>query len=170
MVESLSWNDGMMSNIEEQKFEERLQSIIRHKLFVEDACSLIVKHIYKTEHDERFARQLTANAFSHDNSKFIGVEWLHLDSENKDLRSIAIQHHVSHNEHHPEYWGEIENMPRLYLAEMVADWYARSSEFADGLVVWVKGTAAPKYGFSLKGRVYKDIKYFLDILLNSTFK
>jgi hypothetical protein len=65
-----------------------------------------------------------------------------------DRMLIATERHVLVNKHHPEYWcGETENlinsedrdkprteiifaqdMPNIYIAEMVADWFAVSAE------------------------------------------
>jgi hypothetical protein len=78
--------------------------------------------------------------------------------------------HVQTNPHHPEYWsGGIDTMPRLYKAEMVCDWHARSSEFGTDLREWAKGKAVRKYKMNHSGRTYKEIKELLDLLLERKF-
>ena len=57
---------------------------------------------------------------------------------------MGIRHHAETNPHHPEYWHGIENMPKVYIAEMVCDWYARSNEFGSDLREWVKDKATKK--------------------------
>ena len=47
----------------------------------------------------------------------------------KHYRSNAIQHHVKHNPHHPEYWDELgEPMPLVHVISMFFDWEARSTQ------------------------------------------
>lgn len=90
-------------------------------------------------------RKLIANSLIHDNSKFYGIEWENLDPSidvtaepNRKLKlNLAIQHHNRTNPHHPECWGGIENMPYVYLAECVCDWWARSIEFGTSLHDWI---------------------------------
>lgn len=82
-------------------------------------------------------KRLLANSLIHDNSKFYGIEWEYLrnDVEPK-LKQLAIDQHINNNPHHPEYWGGIDNMPGLYIFEMVADWSAMSREFRNNLLDW----------------------------------
>jgi hypothetical protein len=61
-------------------------------------------------------------------------------------------------------------MPRIYVAEMVADWGARSSEFGNDLMEWIKNNATTKFGFSLKSKVFQEIKFFVNLMLEQPFK
>ena len=61
-------------------------------------------------------------------------------------------------------------MPKVYVAEMVCDWYARSSEFGNDLRDWIKDKATKKFDMTVQSRVYKEIKDMVDILLDVTFK
>lgn len=114
------------------------------------------------------ARRLVQRAYRHDNSKFEGVEWNHMDKGFDDpLGKEAILHHQQVNNHHPEYFAEgIKGMSEVQLAEMVCDWHARQSEIGTDLREWVTGKAAEKYEYSLKSVVYKRIKRFVDLLLD----
>ena len=84
---------------------------------------------------------------------------------------LALFQHTSTNPHHPEYWNNgVQGMHEVYVAEMVCDWHARSSEFGSDLRTWVKESASKKFEFSLTSKVYKSIKGYLDLLLDSPFK
>lgn len=124
-------------------------------------------------------RMLIANGYIHDNSKFYGIEWEYLNcnewpfpEEKRSLFEAALHQHVTTNKHHPEYWGAggIEEMPRLYLAEMTADWKSRSAEQGSDLMEWVKEKATKKFHFSTSGRVYKELKDFIELLLEKRFR
>jgi hypothetical protein len=125
--------------------------------------------------------ELISNGYVHDHSKFSGIEWLYLNEESKEtcpeLFSAALHQHQSTNPHHPEYWqvdddiaSGIKQMPRLYIAEMVCDWKARSNEFGTDLRGWIKEKAAKKWLFTFQSSEYKQIKDIVDLLLDSEFK
>lgn len=121
-----------------------------------------------------FGLELIANGNIHDNSKFHGIEWLYMhDDVLKDDPTkfkMALQQHITTNKHHPECWaGGIDGMPRIYIAEMVCDWHARSSEFGTDLREWIKDKACKKFSMSCSGKIYKQIKDFLDLLLDRSF-
>ena len=158
----------MTKNSPKKDEAKHLKTLMRHIALVRDACEVIADKLIE-EGEFVFAKKLIANSLIHDNSKFYGVEWDHLNSEEKEWKKIAIQHHIVINPHHPQYWGGIENMPRIYIAELVADWHARGQEFGTSLSVWIKDVDTDRFKFTLKGKVYKEIKYFSDILLESSF-
>tara|TARA_Y100001938_G_C7993106_1_gene380558 strand:+ start:518 stop:997 length:480 start_codon:yes stop_codon:yes gene_type:complete len=154
--------------------EKHLRSLLRHIESVRQSCIILGERIIESG-DERLGISLISNGQIHDCSKFRGSEWLYLraelsDSEkNNKLEQARIQH-VSTNPHHPEYWGSIHEMPKVYVAEMVCDWYARSSEFGNDLRDWIKDKATKKFDMTVQSRVYKEIKDIVDILLDVTFK
>jgi len=153
--------------------QERMKSVIRHISHVQQSCSLLGERLI-LQGEVGMGRKLIANGFIHDNSKFYGIEWKHLHDdvkvESPELFASALQQHVLTNRHHPEYWDGIENMPRLFLAEMICDWHARSSEFGTDLRGFIKEVATKKFKFTLQGKVYKDLKYFVDSLLDQPFQ
>ncbi len=152
--------------------EKRLSTILRHISNVREDCELLGnKLIEQGEMDT--GRKLIANGLIHDNSKLHGIEWayLHQDILEKEelLFKAAAKQHVHTNPHHPEYWGDIEQMPRVYVAEMVCDWHARSSEFGTDLRAWIKEKAFTKYKIPINGRIHGEIKEFLILLLDRRF-
>lgn len=123
----------------------------------------------------RFGVELIANSMIHDYSKFRGLEWKFLrpqedepDIASEDRMKAVIQHHLT-NPHHPEYWAGIDNMPDIHIAEMVCDWHARSIDFGSDLRQWIKDRAMERYGIKPKGKTWRKIKFFLDLLLDKPF-
>lgn len=124
--------------------------------------------------DEVFSRRLIALSYIHDNSKFFGIEWLYLNDETKEKEPIlfyaALEQHQKSNPHHPEYWGNITDMPRLYLAEFVCDTIARSQEFGTDYREWLDNYLKSKQKLKPQNKVFKEIKSFTDLLLEKPFK
>jgi len=149
---------------------KHLKSLVRHINIVQDAGQLLGERLIDQNECE-FGKILIANTLSHDQSKFFGIEWDSLRrGEEPETLILALKQHLSTNKHHPEYWGGIDEIPRIFLSEMVCDWYARSTEMGTDIRKWVKEEAVEKYKMSLKGKTYKSIKYFLDMLLDDTFE
>ena len=152
---------------------KRLDALIRHIDNVKDRCLLLGERLISRGEDE-LGRHLVANGYIHDHSKFSGIEWLYLhqDIHDKDPDKflLAASQHVSTNKHHPEYWGSIHEMPRIYTAEMVADWASRSAEFGNDLRSWCRDKATTKYKMTVQSKTYKEIKDLVDILLDPAFK
>ena len=150
---------------------EHLNNLTRHINLVRDACELLGRRLIE-KGEENLGIQLIARGYKHDVSKFFGPEWdfLHNGTNvpDKELK-YAINCHQSGNDHHPEFWGGIEEMPRVAIAEMVADWYARGQEFGTSLRDWIDETAVERYNINKRGKHYKWIKEFVDILLFNTF-
>lgn len=84
---------------------------------------------------------LGENIQKHDLSKFSDEEfnpyrnWFYPclnEEKNKESFDKAWEHHYLNNPHHPQYWvreNYIEDMPPIYLAEMLIDWEAMSMKF-----------------------------------------
>lgn len=152
---------------------DHLNSIVRHINKVRENCLVLSDRLIKNE-EFTLAKDLLAVGLKHDVSKIENdIEWEYLRDEFKDKPEfkLAFKSHLSSNPHHPEYWsGGISEMPRVYIYEMVADWKARSEEFGTDLRDWVKNVALEKYSIPTQGRVYKEIKHALDLLLDKPFK
>jgi len=154
----------------------KIRSITRHIRNVEDNCLLMgEKLIGMGEVD--LGKQLIANGFVHDASKFTGIEFEYLSTgnpteENYKLKlKLAIQHHQKTNLHHPEAWsGGIKDMPDVYLAEMACDLKARSEEFGTNFREWINDTATIKWNFNNEDKVYKDLMRYVDLLCQSPFE
>lgn len=153
---------------------KKLDSILRHINNVRDNCLILGEKLIE-EGELPLGLKLIANGHIHDNSKFTGIEWAYLNCETKEnqpgLFFAALEQHQKTNRHHPEYWpGGIEEMPSIYLAEMVCDVKGRSEEFGSSVLDWIKDECTRKYKFSTSGRVYKEMKRFLDLLIGEKFK
>jgi hypothetical protein len=60
-------------------------------------------------------------------------------------------------------------MPEIYIAEMVCDCAARSSEFGTDVRKWFSETSTKKYCFSMEDHVGELILKYLDLLLARPF-
>lgn len=61
-------------------------------------------------------------------------------------------------------------MPSIYVAEMVCDWSARSHEQGNDLRDWIKDRGTKTFGMTVQSKIYKEIKNFVDLLLEPGFK
>jgi hypothetical protein len=151
--------------------EEHLDDLVRHIERVRENCLLLGKRLIASGRLD-FGRLLIARGFVHDASKFHGIEWdyLHVGPDvDPERLELAIEQHRRTNCHHPEFWGGLEHMPEICVAEMVCDWYARAQEFGTDLREWIDTEAAQKYRIDVRGQQYQWIQGFLDVLLRSSF-
>lgn len=150
--------------------KEHLNSVVRHITRVQENCLLLSEKLQDNKEDE-LARNLIANSMVHDNSKFFGIEWLYLrEDAPEDKFQAALNQHRENNLHHPEAWIDgIKSMTRLYIAEFVCDCTARGQEFGSDVRDWLKESALKKYKITTNCKVYKEIKNFLDMLLEKKF-
>ena len=153
----------MDSNIDKVNID-KVETILRHIVNVQQNCELLGKRLMERGEFE-LGKTLIANSLIHDNSKFFGIEFENLFNVNDPSKlEDAILHHSSTNPHHPEYWSGIENMPKIYLAEMIADWKARTSEFGTSLQEWIDNDAAIKFNYKKGDKTYKRIMYFVNLM------
>jgi hypothetical protein len=147
----------------------KVDKLTRHIENVQEACQLLGKRfIAKGEID--FGINLISNGQVHDASKWRGIEWDYLvTGDFNGHTKLAVEQHNRTNCHHPEYWGGIELMPKIYVAEMCCDWKARANEFGTDVWTYVKEKAIPRFGISCNGKVYKWIKECFDMLLDEPF-
>ncbi len=155
----------------------KIRAITRHIRNVEDNCFLLgEKLIMAGEID--LGKQLIANGFVHDASKFHGIEFefmapgIQVSEETAKLKlKLAIHQHQVTNPHHVEYWSKgIQEMPLVYVAEMVCDLKARSEEFGTNVREYINNIAIPKWKLSKDNVVYKEINRFLDLLCGTPFE
>ncbi len=146
---------------------EKIESVLNHIQNVQRNCNKLGIKLIKNGEVE-LGRILIANGQIHDNSKFKGIEFDHLFYGDAILGEV-IKHHNTTNPHHPEYWGNIQNMPKIFLMEFVCDTTARSSEFGTNIREWLANSATKKYGFKMDDEVGKEISYYLDMLLEKPF-
>jgi hypothetical protein len=148
----------------------KLESIRRHIRNVQDAAELLANRLIQ-KGETTFAITLLANVMAHDQSKYRGIEFEFLHpGEDKELFNLALKQHWASNPHHPEYWQGIQAMPRIYIAEMIADLKARSEEFGNDLREYIKGEFAERHKLTVRCKPMVHINYFLDLLLEKPFK
>lgn len=119
--------------------QEKIEAVLEHIQNVQRNCYRLGLKLIKNGEVE-LGRIIIANGQVHDNSKFKGIEFEHL-FYGDPLLTTVVKHHSTTNPHHPEYWGGIQNMPDVYLAEMVCDCAARSAEFGTDLRKWFSESA-----------------------------
>lgn len=152
-----------MTNIEIHKIEQ----VLEHINNVQRNChKLGIRLILNGEIE--LGRTLISNGQIHDNSKLIGIEFEHL-FRGDPLLDDVVKHHQAINPHHPEYWGSIHSMPRVYVAEMVCDWYARACEFGTSIRDWIENEAVERFSFSKGDPIYNTIYEMLNLLLDPPF-
>jgi hypothetical protein len=150
--------------------DEHIDSLVRHIQLVREACVILGKRLIKSGRVD-FGIILISRGHEHDVSKFKGIEWRYLHRKDSDPAKVkeAISQHTSVNQHHPEYWGGIDYMPEIAIAEMVCDWYARSQEGATDLRIWIETKAIPKYKIKPNSPVHTMIDYFVSLLAPALF-
>jgi len=152
----------------------KVRALTRHIRNVEDNCLLLGEKLI-TNGEVELGHHLIANGFVHDASKFFGIEWDYLsilpskEEETKLKLKMAILHHNQTNPHHPEHWQGIKNMPSVFVAEMAADWKARSEEFGTDLRNWIDEQATKRFGFNKDDEIYKEIMKYVDLLCQKPF-
>jgi hypothetical protein len=162
---------------EAQYTMEKIRSITRHIRNVEDNCVLLGEKLINNGEIE-LGKQLIANGFVHDASKFFGIEFefmapgTPMQEESAKLKlKLAIHHHQKTNLHHPEAWAQgIKDMPEVYLAEFCCDIKSRSEEFGTNLREWIDEFATKKWNFTAEDKVYKDIMRYVDLLCPAPFE
>ena len=144
---------------------QKLARLRRHIGDVQKTCNILGDRLIDAGEDA-LGLELIANAMLHDNSKFRGIEWesLHPEASAEQLKA-AIAAHNTKNPHHPEYWGGIDAMPEVYLAEMVCDWSARSGELGTSLLDFIDRVAAQKYGYAINDAIHQKLHRFSHLLL-----
>lgn len=155
---------------------KKINNLRRHICKVQDAAQIMAERLIENGYSY-LARKIVANSMTHDISKFRGIEWEYLvkvdgqeeSNENENLK-LAIHQHVSSNDHHPECWGSIDGMSQEAMAEMVCDLHARASEAGTDLRSYVKEVFCKKHKITTKGKTYKRIKKFIDLLLDMQLK
>ncbi len=107
------------------------QYVERHKECVEKGFAILEPFLREYLSGEEFAL-LSQNIRVHDQSKFQDDEFFayaeYFYGDKEKARSEfekAKNLHKSRNPHHPEYWkSKSEEMPRVFVVEMVLDWWS----------------------------------------------
>jgi len=144
---------------------KKIEAITNHIDKVRNNCLIMGKAlINKTD---PMGVKLIELGYCHDNSKFSGIEFEYLwNGSPKFLEALST--HQLGNKHHPEYWGNVNLIPDLYLAEMVCDCWARAQEFGTDIRNWFENEGRERYG--MNDEIMEKIRYFLDLVLVPKFK
>lgn len=111
------------------------------------------------------ARHFTERGQNHDQSKLMSPEAEIFEVYTSKLRNctyasdeykqnmkemrVAIDHHNSHNRHHPEHWNQgIKGMNLFDLIEMLVDWKSAGMRHADGDIRKSIEINKERFGFS----------------------
>jgi hypothetical protein len=156
---------------------EKIRALTRHIRNVEDNCLILGEKLILSGEIE-LGKQLIANGFVHDASKFRGIEFDQLivgtptkEEESKLKLKMAIYQHQKTNAHHVEYWdGGIEEMPDVYLGELVCDLKARSEEFGTALMDYIDNVGLKRWGITKDDISYKKIVNFVEMLCQTPFQ
>ena len=156
---------------------EKIRAISRHIRNVSDNCLILGERLIM-QGDIELGKQLIANGFEHDHSKFKGIEFEYMapgtpttEETAKIKLKMAVHQHNTTNLHHPEAWsGGIKDMPDVFLAEMACDLKARSEEFGTNLREWIDESATKKWNFTKEDKVYKQLMKYVDMLCEKPFE
>ena len=109
--------------------------VIAHKERVEKFASWLLENcpgLFEGVDEEVFLDLIE----EHDESKFSEEEfepyaqkWFGDKKKTREYE-LAWEHHYLNNEHHPEYWDG-EDMPYIYILEMICDWGSFSIDKGD---------------------------------------
>lgn len=123
-------NEGKADYLEENKkyIEAHKKRVKQFADWLKENCPDLFKDIDIDLFDEMINE--------HDNSKFSEEEfepyaqkWFGDGIKTLEYEE-AWKHHWTHNEHHPEFWLG-EDMPYIYILEMICDWGSFSVEKGD---------------------------------------
>ena len=115
--------------------EEYKEYVIGHKERVKQFADWLVENLPELFNEfgvETFYELID----EHDDSKFSEEEFeayaqrFYGDKEDLPAFQEAWRHHWMHNEHHPEFWLG-EDMPLIYILEMLCDWGSFSIDKGD---------------------------------------
>jgi Family of unknown function (DUF5662) len=152
--------------------EKRMSLLLRHISNVRENCEIVGNKLIGLGKID-LGVELIARGQIHDNSKFYGVEWLYLHPDVKEhnpaMFKSAVLEHITHNDHHPEFYGSIHEMPEINLMELTCDICARSHEFGNDVNDWLEEKAFIKYNFNKKSDAYDIIHYTSNLLYEKAF-
>ncbi len=158
--------------------QQKIQQIKRHTDLVDQNCRILGYKLFELIDNETVRFDLTRDDVLllfklgkiHDADK---LEPFMIDNlwPEAEKFTAALKRHQYQNGHHPEHWANgINDMPTVYVAEMVCDCAARAQEFGSDVRTWFHNQAPTRYGFSFENNeVGLKIDYFLDILLTKKF-
>lgn len=100
--------------------------VVAHKERVEEYSTWLLSNCpdlfegVDVEDFKELIKEHDASKFSEEEFEPYAKKW-HLDGIKTPEYEAAWEHHYMNNEHHPEYWDG-EDMPYIYILEMICDW------------------------------------------------
>ena len=133
---------------------------MRHIETLRNYLSLCVKELLvrSEQHDQSKLQAPEREVFDEYTPKLRGVTY-GSDTYKSYLKEMqkALDHHYSHNRHHPEHHRNgIKDMNLLDILEMLCDWKAASMRHADGNILKSIEINQAKFGYS------EDIRAILE--------
>lgn len=171
-----------MSDIYQTKINEYKEYIKEHlgnvnkafKEFINNDQCLKILHEESNGYNQ-ILDMIKINIDNHDASKYSDIEFdayrktfYSVDDkekeDNKESFAIAWKHHYENNLHHWDSWVEKkEDMPTVYVVEMICDWQAMSYKFGGNAAEWYN---KEKGKIILTDKTRKLVESFLDALRN----
>ena len=179
MYSENSWKVLDASDVYMNDVEKMYQDTFVHKEYVSKTCNTFADYLQKIGKTEE-AEDLRHRAVLHDNSKILN------EDEFKSLTSIindkscltdansklskfkqdAIKLHWKNNEHHPEHYENISEMPYIARVEFVCDCCARSIQYKTNLVKFMETRLRDRFEFSetIKEEILNNCRILLKLL------
>ena len=155
---------------------EQLSDNVIHKKLVLDVCLYMAKYLISVNRDDD-AIELMKRAANHDNSKFEKEELLSLTSIVNNKESLknpnvtmsdevkkVIEKHWKKNRHHPEHFVSPSNMGEIDIIEMVCDQYARTLQFKNDYMEYIKIKQENRFHFDQE--IFEKVLFYANILKN----
>lgn len=156
-------------------YEKLLCDTLIHKDYVEKSCEKLIKYLEK-EGAYTHAKLLRERAITHDNSKLTCEDEIEALSKIINDKSCltdaaeqlsqtkknAIQLHWEKNSHHPEFYKTPIDMSKIDIMEMCCDWHARSQQYHNDFLPFVKKRQEERFHFP--DFMFKEIWHYCLIL------
>lgn len=159
--------------------EKMYQDTFIHKEYVLKVCNVFANYLEEQGQIED-ANDLRHRAIIHDNSKILNRDEFRaltsiindkscLKDANSHLSSFkqdAIELHWKNNEHHPEHFENINDMPPRARREFVCDCCARSLQYQTDLLSFMETRLQDRFHFNdlIKEEILHNCKVLIDLL------
>lgn len=152
-----------------------IKDLLSHKKYLFDSVYKIFEYLLEND-EEELALNILRRSFSHDFSKLSEKEFnsfAAFKEYNANLKDatlsyskeeeVFLKEHWKNNQHHPEYWDDVNDMKEIDIIEMVCDWHARSMEFNTDLREFVEARQNNRFHFN--DTIYSKVTKYVEILL-----
>jgi len=170
----LKGSDTYMTDV-----EKMYQDTFVHKEYVLIVCNKFADYLEKEGQIED-AADLRQRALVHDDSKILNKNEFNAltaiindrsclrdaNSQLSQFKQDAIELHWENNEHHPEYYKNINDMPLRARREFVCDCCARSVQYGTDLMQFMQTRLEERFNFSelIKDEILHDCKIVIGLM------